>query len=1128
MKKHHDFNNPIWLLQKLLRIMKLTCILILVFVLGTKAACFSQSGKLNLNLKNGTLVKALEQIEDQSEYYFYYNNDEIRNVTNISIKADNGKIEDVLKELLSGTGLTYKVVDRFIVVKKSEDPVNGHQDQQQKNVTGKVTDSFGAALPGVTVVIKGTTQGTITDVNGNYSISNVLVDGTLVFSFVGMKTQEIAISGKTIINTVLEEEAIGVDEVIVVGYGSQKRRDVTGAIASVKTENLEDLPVGTFAQKIQGKLPGVQINQTTGRPGQGMSIRIRGAASINAGNSPLIVVDGAPITGGINNINPDEIESITALKDASASSLYGARAANGVLLITTKQAKAGQSKFEFNAYYGIGKIPESARPDMMNAYEFATYMKWRYEDKARYEGYSGGIPVEYQNPEQYKGKGTDWFDVLLRNAPVESYNLTLSSGSNKSLTSLMAGYYHQEGIVHNTGYRLGSLRLNHETKINDWLKIGFNVAPSLTLEHNTRTTAQTDGYRETILGSMLTSPIAPAVNPDGSLPLNATSPGLFNSVNWYRKLLETKDNWKTLRLLANAFAELSFAKHFTYKFQANTDMDMAVRNYFLPSTAVGSFNVSPPGNAVATHESENYYSWLLENTLNYNQQIGDHSIEALAGYSVQEYKFDEGVATGNTFADDLIPFVSSAAIRDGSSTATDWSMLSMFGRLNYNFMNKYFLSGTIRRDGSSRFGANKKYGLFPSIGINWVVSEESFMKNIPVLNFFKIRASYGLTGNNNIGNYPSIAAVVSNNAVSYVFNNALISGAAISGLGNTLLSWEKTKKFNVGTDIGLLDNRITLSYDYYYHLTDGLLFQIDVPRSSGYNDIDSNIGTFSFWGHELAVSSKNLNGTLKWNTDFNISFNRSLVKKLGLNNLPAGTNSYSSEHLITVGGPVGQLWGFIYEGIYKNQEEFEKYPKEVTSQVGSARMRDIGGPDGVPDGKIDINDRTMIGDPNPDFIFGLSNEFAYKNFDLNIILSGAIGGKILDHTKESTLLLDGLFNMDKSLLNLWRSEENPGNGKVPRSLTSTTNLYRSNHTGWLYSASHLTAKNISLGYTLGTLNNPYIKKMRIYVSVQQAFSIAAYRNPEVSSGGLNGITQGVDFGSYPIPRTFSVGINLSL
>ncbi len=1001
--------------------------------------------------------------------------------------------------------------------------------QQPANVkiSGQVVDAQEhTPLVGVTIAVKGTSQGATTDVNGHFTLS-APAGSTLVITYVGYeRIEQVATEGAALTIT-LAKNSKSLNEIVVVSYGTQKQRNITGAISTVSAKEMEDMPVGQFAQKLQGKVPGVQINQSTGRPGQGMSFRIRGSASLNAGNGPLFVVDGQPLVGDINNINPDEIENFSVLKDASATSLYGSRAANGVVLITTKQARLGQTRVQLNAYYGVQQVPQRGRPDVMNGREFAEFKKAYYEDKIKYENWSdpatglAAVPDEFANPQQY-GEGTDWFNTLIRSAPVQNYSVSVSSGTEKFSSSIVAGYFNQAGVLYNTGYQRYSFRANNEFRPNDRLKLGFNIAPTQMQEHNTR--ANTDGYWQIIQAAVMTTPLKPAINPDGSLPLTATSTGMFPNPNWYRVLQEKLDNFKTNRLLGNVYAELELLRGLKFRTHADVDLGGETHNNFVPSTSVGQVFVAPPQKATGTYGTVNYNSWLNENILSYNTVIGKaHSIDALVGYTAQQFRADSSYINGTDFPDDDIHWLSNAATKTSASSYTSvWSLVSMIGRLNYAYKDKYLLSGAVRRDGSSRFGVDRKWGWFPSVSAGWVVSEEPFLQAVPALSFLKLRASYGLTGNNNIGNYNSIARI---GVTNYVFANALSPGKSITELGNPDLGWETTKQFDAGLDIGLFGDRLYFTYDYYRKVTDGMLYSVELPRASGFSSVKYNIGKFNFWGHEFGISSRNLTGELKWNTDLNITIARNKVMQLGTNNTPIGGYAEQGDYWRTeVGRPMGQFYGYVFDGVYMTQQEFQSQPKHASSDVGTVRMKDTNG-----DKMVDINDRTFIGDPTPKFIFGISNDFRYKRFDLNFVISGAVGGKIMDVSYEMTQNLDAVFNVRKEMANAWRSEQNPGNGLVPRTKDGTTALYRFTNNSWVFDGTFATLKNITLGYTLPFRNLKYIKDLRVYGSIQQALVLTKYRgmNPEVSANGLDGLRQGVDNTAYPVPRTFSLGVNVN-
>jgi TonB-linked SusC/RagA family outer membrane protein len=997
--------------------------------------------------------------------------------------------------------------------------------QEKTEISGQVTDAQdGKPLPGVSVSIKNTGQGTATDAGGMFRLP-LSRPAVLVFSFVGYQAREVPVGNASRITVQLEASTVKLNDVVVVSYGTQKRRDVTGAISQLRVAEVKDIPVANIGTKMQGKMAGVQINQPTGQPGAEMSFRIRGAASINAGNNPLIVIDGFPTESKLQTLSPDEVESITVLKDAAAASLYGSRAANGVILVTTKQARAGQKSITFSSYIGVEKVSDRGKPDLMNAQEFAQYKKEYYEDAARYEGYTGGVPEAYQNPEQYAGKGTNWFDVLLRSALTQNYNLSLSTGVSDLKSMVNLNYNKQDGVMLNTYAERFTARANNLYNASDRLTFGLNLAV-------TYATGQVHpnlgNGRNIIQSAYLMDPTLEYKNPDGTYPIAFSQPGMFPNPNYYLVLKQRQYPSKRTTILSNGFVDYEVIKGLNYKFSINVNMDNLINRAFIPSTAQGGLGGAPPQPATGSYGTNNFLTWLAENTLTYRKTFREkHNLEAFVGYTSQKYHAENNNIDGTQFADNDIPWVNAATTRIGNVGATEWSLTSYIGRLNYNYADKYLLSVAFRRDGSSKFGPDTKWGNFPSVSAGWVVSEENFMKQQQKVSFLKLRASYGKVGNNNIGDYTYQAAV---NPSNYVFDGRVTEGKALGGIGNAGLTWETTTSYDVGLDLGLFDNRLMFTYDYYWKKTDGLLYAIDIPIQSGFSSITSNIGQFNFWGHEFTIESRNLTGKLKWNTNLNISIDRNIVKKLGTNNTPIGGYAeYWDDNRTAVGHPIGLFYGYINTGVYMTQEEFETQPHNATAMVGTARFKDISGPEGKPDGVIDANDRTFIGNPNPDFIYGITNTLSYKNLDLSVTMSGTVGNDIADDAFQSTENLDGVFNVRKGVAGRWRSEENPGDGIYPRTRTGTTADFRNFTSRQVFKGTYLAVKNITLGYALPLSQNKYIKNARVYFSTQNALIWTKYpgMNPEAGINGLNGLNQGRDFTAYPLSVIYTLGVNAS-
>lgn len=1002
---------------------------------------------------------------------------------------------------------------------------------QQHTVTGVVTDAGTASgLPGVTVSVKGTNTSTQTDTEGKFSI-NAGTGKALIFSFVGYETREVSINNRSAVNISLSAGAKGLDEVVVVGYGSQVKRNVTGAVQNIEAKEIKDIPVAQMTQKLQGKLAGVQINQTTGKPGQGMSVRVRGQLSVSAGSDPLYVIDGFPITGNISNLNPDEIDDISVLKDAASTSLYGSRAANGVVLITTKKGVKGKTTVGLNVYGGIQEVPQKGRIKMMNAVEFAQFKKEYYEDAGL------AVPVEFQNPSQYEGKNNDWYGALLRKAPIQSYSLSINSNTDRLSTSIVAGVFNQQGVVLNNAYKRYSFRMNTEYSITDNLKVGFNIAPSYVFDN----TPRTDGDRGTgiLFNALHTWPVMPIRDQNGELTLYNNFPGstgnIFNYPNWVRAADELVNETKYNYLVGNAYVQYKPIEGLTLKSTFNVENFGAKFFFFNPSTATNFMNVPVPTTAVSIRQNMEGRSLLNENLATYARSFGEHNFELLAGFTNQKFYGESTRIQADTYTDDRLPTIQGALNinRGGTNNQFDeWSLVSYLSRLTYNFRGKYLLTAALRSDGSSRFGSANRWGTFPSASLGWIISDENFFQNIKAVNFAKLRASYGVIGNNNIGNYTQYALV--NNTINAVFGSTVATGAGVVSLANSGLTWETTKQFDIGLDLAFLNNRLQFTYDYYLKKTTNLLYSVQVAQESGFTNFNDNIGQIRFWGHEFALNSVNIDGSkFRWTTNANISFNRNKVIALaeGLDRV------YGTFHITQVGKPFGQFYGLIADGVYMNQQDLDNSPQVPgRSTVGSIKLLDLN-----KDGKITYggnnDDRTIIGSPFPKFIYGITNTLQYGKFDLSIVGSGSYGNKLLIRHLYSTANLDGVFNLVEGVKYRFRSPENPGKGFYG------TTVGGGNVTGverdWMNSrfiadASFFTIKNITLGYNVG-LKSKAIKSARVYASIQQAYVFTNYwggPNPETSAqGNGNGdggnLSQGVDLSNYPVPRTYTLGINLS-
>lgn len=1150
MKKNREpwvWNS--YALKKCLTMMKWSLFFFFLSIIQVWAVdTYSQQTRLTLKFNQTSLESVLNEIENQSEFYFLYNQDFVNTNKTVNLDVKGAKIEGVLDALFKDTDIKYTISDRQIVLTNAGNQSGLNRfSGQQKSVSGKVTDSTGAPLPGVSVVLSGTTTGTITNSDGGFSLSNLPENARLQFSFVGMKTLEVSVGSKTEINVVMEDETVGIEEVVAIGYGTVRKKDLTGSIGSIGSKVIKDLPVAHPSQALQGQVAGVDVKQTSATPGGGTIIRVRGAGSISASSSPLYVVDGYPLGDqNLNAVNPNDIESIEILKDASAAAIYGSRGANGVVLITTKSGKSGKLNINFDTYAGIQQVGK--KMDVLNRDEFITYAKEAFNTNyvSKVSGASATDPLSarpsasrYKYPEVFDTNpsglpDTDWQDEIFRSAPVQNYQLSLSGGDNKTQYMFSGGYYDQKGVVINTDYQRYNARAKVETKLNDFLKMGINLSSYYSQENRLNEGHwASDGV---VLAALATSPVVPVYNADGTFGSQAVyavqSDGLTGVTNAVANST-IKNYYTTGRVLANMFAEIDLYKGLKFKTTIGGDIVNVRRTNFRPSTVPANGVVAPlPSTYRSGIASTNQnFNWLNENTFNYSTKFGSkHALDAVAGFTVQKNIWDSNEASGSDFPDDIIQTIGVAKVKTGTSDRSEWSMVSYLGRLNYRYLDKYYLTASIRADGSSRFGKNKKYGYFPSASLAWRASEEAFMKDINWIRNLKVRASYGLTGNNSMsgGNYASIGLISTDN---YVFGSgvgSVVSGASQSTIQNDDLSWEKTKQLDFGLEFNILSDKIFFTADYYNRLTTDLLLQVDVPAITGYTTAWQNIGEMRNAGFEFSVSSRVISkAKFTWNSSFNISFNKNEVLALGPQGDPIRSNGgVGDTHITMIGKPIGNFYGYQQIGVYMNAADLANNPKEGTSKVGDVKYLDVSG-----DEVINANDRTIIGNNHPDFTYGFNNSFTFNNFDLSVLLYGSQGAEILHLAKRFYENLEGNQQQLSSVLNRWKSEAEPGNGIIPRANSLTTGLNNAVSSRWVEDGSFLKISNITLGYNLPANIAKRIKMQaaRVYLSGQNLYTFTKYSgyNPEVSYTGDNVLAPGSDYGGYPTARIVSIGFNLT-
>jgi TonB-dependent starch-binding outer membrane protein SusC len=1109
--------------KQLCRIMKLTTFLLFVLFFQVSAGVFSQNnGRLSLKAENESVNNILKMIEERTEFRFMYNTSNINVERKVNINCDSKSITEVLDLLFEGTNVKYRTFNSNYVL--YADTGNAPESvQQQKSVTGKVIDSSGGPLPGVSVVIKGTTTGVITDMNGKYILSKVPDNATLVFSFVGMKTQEIKIEGKTTISVTLEEETVGIEEVVAIGYGTMQKSNVTSSISEVNVDQLNRQITSSLDQSLQGLIPGAQVEQTTGNPGGSSSIRIRGSSSVGAGSDPLFVIDGNPMPESYDKnqnplswLNPSDIESVTVLKDASSTAIYGSRGSNGVILITTKSGKEGKTTISFNASLGIQNIMKNSKLDVMNAHEFAT---WRYEnaeDYAKYYGTTFSVSDDYKNPDEY-GKGTDWQEELLQTGVVQDYGISVSHGTKNFKSYFSVGYMNQEGIIIETNFsRLSVLASFDYTSNNKFLQMGLNLNPSVQ-----KWGPNAGGGRGSVWGTAATlSPLVPVRDANGEYTTNITSDGMFDNGNPIVALKETTDKTTKTNLQIQPYITLNFLKGLSFKSSLNLLFSDNTNEYFNPSTVTGMM-AAPPDDPYGTYTTTKNKNWIFENTFTYDTKIGDHKFNAVTGLTMEHYNWVKSYLYGTGYADDAIRTINAATSYTGYTNEENWSMVSYLFRLNYSYLDKYLLTGTLRSDGCSRFGSDNRWGVFPSGSIGWSISKEKFFPKLNWLENLKLRASYGINGNNNIGNYTYQATINSNN---YDFGGTIVNGRTLSSLSNSQLGWEKTKEFDAGINLDLFKNRLSIVADFYNRLTTDMLWSVNIPISSGFSSMQNNIGELRNRGFEFSFSSINISGKkFTWKTDFNISFNRNKVLDLGDVKTIYSNWFYDNYCNVTkVGLPMAQFYGYKFVKIFQTQEEIDASPHYSGQLPGSAQYADADN-----SGTVDALDYVPIGDPNPKFTGGMINRFAYKNWDLNLTLSFAYDFDVLAIDPESTTRnLDGVFNVFKNVKDRWRSVDNPGNGKYATSLYDTEKD-RANNSRMVYDGSFIKIQNLNVGYNFHKIK--WFDSFRVYCSVQNlcTFTKFPYGNPEVNYYGNSSLSRGVMCYDYPLARTISLGTNIT-
>lgn len=1004
---------------------------------------------------------------------------------------------------------------------------------EEKVITGMVVSDAGETLPGVNVIQKGTTNGTITDSGGNYAITVPDQAAILVFSFLGFETQEIAIFNQSVINVNLKQSIEQLSEVVVIGYGTVRKSDLTGSVSSVTADELRSLPVTSFDQALQGRAAGVQVIQSSGVPGGETNIRIRGTSSVNASSEPLYVIDGmlvnstgdemstngvGPRIGALSTINPSDIESIEILKDASATAIYGSRGANGVILITTKRGKPGTGTVSFETYSGVQQV--SRELDLLNASQFAQLVNDAEKN-------SGRSPV-YPNPGSL-GVGTNWQKELFQIAPIADYQLSFTGGTEKTRYAVSGGYFTQDGVVIGSDFNRYSFRVNLDTDVNDRITVGTNLSYNRISSNGVRT-GPGDIVPGVVTNALQFNPILPVY--DSEVPGGYT----FQSdrkdavANPIADALEFEALTISSRILGNVYTKYKIIEGLEFKTSIGIDGLTSRTNTFGPNFLKRS--EGSRGSAVInTLES---FTWLNENTFTYNKQINkDHKINVLLGHTLQKFRNEGLTGIAFDFSDNQTGWHNLGAAanpQNPSNRESEWSILSYLGRINYDLKGKYLFTLSGRADGSSKFAKGNKYGFFPSAAFAWRLSDEEFLKGITFISDLKLRASYGVIGNQSIPPFQSLALIAPlGQGVFNVGNQAeVILGREPISYPNFELKWESTKQANIGIDLSVLEDRISLTAEAFQKNTFDLLLFTPIPFTSGFQNTLLNVGNVLNKGVEFDIRSTNTTGKVKWNSSFNISIVRNEITNLARKddiNLGFGGN------ILREGEPIGSFFGYVFDGIFQTDQEASTSPvlRGQQAKAGDRKYSDISGPQGVPDGIIDEFDRTIIGSAQPDFIWGLNNEFSYKNFSFSFFFQGSQGNEMVNMNLTNLENFNGQQNvLADAGLNRWTSE-NPSN-RYPRALA--TEIDNSFSSRFVEDASYIRLRSVTLGYNVSAAHIQKIglRNLRVFANAANLWTLTNYSgyNPEGNAYGATTNIVGVDDGLFPLAKTYTLGIKIGL
>lgn len=1113
-------------------------VILLIFI---SANLYSQNKSISINLRNVSIERIIREIEKQSEYRFFFEQSGINLNFKTSLIINESSIAEVLDGLFSNSPYSYQIMGRHIILSQDKAFESKSTQNLSRTIRGIIVNHQSEPLPGATVVIKNTATGTISNSVGRYFIEVPLNIDTLDFSFIGMKKQSVYVGKQHIINVVLQPEIMDVDEVVVVGYGSQKKSDLTGSISTIEVNSIRRMPVSGFDQALQGKAAGVLITSTSGSPGGGTSIRIRGIGTVN-NNNPLFVVDGIP-TEDIRFLNMLDVETVEILKDASATAIYGNRGANGVILISTKKGKPGMPQISFDSYIGLSDVWK--KPKMGDNKQFVAIHNLATKNGIESEGSNSYKYIdEFQDENKFTG-GTNWWKLITREALVHNHNFTFSGGNdfNKYLMSL--SYLNQEGTIQGSEFDRLTFRVNNEYKLSKKAIVSFNT----NFSHAKRLTIQEDDLDG---GIVFTSIVLDPLTSGAERPIEDPIRQKYGEFSrWYESTYSNKHNpvaqigrslnkWTQYRFFGNISFSYNLTKNLFYRTTFGIDVNRSDFDNFLPTFWMDADSKNDINRVVK--ESGKKIDWVYENMLTYNSKFGeDNNFTALVGMTAESGNFDSVLASKrNVPGNDQYLRYLSAATSDADVTGdiSDYGLISYLSRVNYSRSSKYLLTSSVRIDGSSKFTGGEKWGIFPSFSCGWRISGENFFNkwnHTKLVDDLKIRIGWGQVGNQNISNNAFKTLIAGGNSRRYLFGNSLIQGYAPINIGNPGLTWETTESTNFGIDFVLIKNSISGSFDYYTKKTKDMLLRLPVPLSTGLPGSPwTNAGDVENKGIEFLAIYRNDFNDFKYNVNLNISSYRNRILSLGGGEpIMGGEQRLGYTTKTMVGHPIGEFFGYIVEGVFQNLDEINKvnklsaegeYYQDKLTRPGDFKFKDIDG-----DGKVTGKDRDFIGSPHPDFTYGLTFSADYKQVDFSIFLQGVQGNKVFNVFKYYTHQNTGYFNAPSGMIkNAWNGEGSTNTQFKISASTANNNLRASSW--YIEDGSFVRVKNLQIGYRLNKwlCQKMHVNECRLYAGAQNLYTFTKYSGLDPELADLNGspLNSGIDFAKYPQSRTFLAGINI--